>query len=130
MSNLVEHAKRELALLGEEPEMTACLVKSVEGFASYPGHSGGSAAIAREMLHTLLDFGNLAALTDDPAEWADRSEVSSSPLWQNIRNPKAMSEDGGQTYWLVGQDSRESRHAAQNPAVSAPCPAARAPSAS
>ena len=106
MSNLVEHARRELALIGEEPEMTACLIKAVEGFASFPGHSGGSLAAARDMLMRLLNFGNLAPLTSDPAEWEDRSPESGYPIWQNVRNSAAFSEDGGATYWLVDDSPR------------------------
>ena len=100
-SNLVLHARRELELLGEEPEMVACLIAAVEGFASYPGHSGGSAACAIGMLERLLRFQNLAPLTDDPAEWQDQSGISGVPVWQNHRNSEAFSDDGGKTYWLL-----------------------------
>ncbi|UKD55118.1 hypothetical protein L3Q65_45950 [Amycolatopsis sp. FU40] len=100
MSNLVEHARRELKLLGEDPVYSASLVAAVAAFASF-GHSGASAEMAREQLHTLLGFGNLTPLTDDPEDWHDHSEMSGAPLWQNRRNSACFSGDGGKTYWNV-----------------------------
>lgn len=104
MSNLVEHARRELALCGqaeEDPAYADSIVRAVEAFASYGGHSGGSAAIATQQLAALLRFENLAPLTDDPAEWQDQSAESGYPIWQNVRNPAVFSEDGGRTYYDV-----------------------------
>lgn len=100
MSNLVEHARRELDLLGEDPVYSASLVAAVAAFASF-GHSGGSAMMAREQLHKLLAFDNLAPLTDAPADWVDRSEMSGYPVWQSERNSACFSEDGGKTYFNV-----------------------------
>ncbi|WP_409186453.1 hypothetical protein F9C11_20380 [Amycolatopsis sp. VS8301801F10] len=100
MSNLVEHARRELQLIGEDPVYSASLVAAVAAFASF-GHSGGSAEMAREQLHTLLAFGNLAPLTDDPDEWHNHGEISGTPLWQNRRNSACFSNDGGKTYYSV-----------------------------
>jgi hypothetical protein len=102
---LVEHARRELELCGqtaEDPAYAESIVRAVEAFASF-GHSGGSAMMAIGQLHALLQFKNLSPLTDDPAEWADRSEVSGEPCWQNRRNCEAFSVDGGQTYWLLSE---------------------------
>lgn len=108
-SNLVQHARRELELCGqtaEDPAFSESIIRAVEGFASYPGHSGGSASVARDMLHALLAFQALSPLTDDPAEWTDRSEMSGSLWWQNVRDSRAMSHDGGKTYWLVDDESK------------------------
>jgi hypothetical protein len=105
-SNLVKHARRELELCGqttEDPEFAASLVAAVEAFASY-GHSGGSAAVGADMLYQLLRCRPLAPLTSSPHEWVDRSEASGQPWWQNLRDPRAMSHDGGHTYWWVGGD--------------------------
>lgn len=100
---LVEHARRELELVGEEPGMSACLVATVGAYASY-GHSGGSHQEALRTLMLLLDYRALTPLTADPAEWIDRSQASGTPWWQNERDSRAMSCDGGRTYWLVGDD--------------------------
>jgi hypothetical protein len=106
---LVEHARRELALRGETDQaFVDSIIAAVRGFCSYPGHSGGSMAIAVEYVHDLLRFRALAPLTNDPAEWTDQSEISGRPLWQNNRDSRAMSEDGGRTYWLVDEQSQTS----------------------
>lgn len=98
---LVQHARRELALLGEEPEeFVESIVGAVRAFCSF-GHSGGSAEAAVEYVHDLLRYRPLTSLTRDPAEWEDRSEISGTALWQNMRDPRAMSTDGGRTYWLT-----------------------------
>lgn len=106
MSNLVNHARRELTLCGqaaEDPEYADSIVKAVEAFASF-GHSGGSMSVAVEQLNALLRFQHLSPLTDAPEEWEDRSAMSSAPLWQNCRNHAAFSEDGGKTYFVLAPD--------------------------
>lgn len=101
--SLVEHARRELELCGqfkEDPGYSSSIVAAVAAFASY-GHSGGSAGIAIHQLHTLLQFRTLSPLTSDPEEWFDHSDISGAPLWQNKRDPAAMSRDGGKTWYFV-----------------------------
>lgn len=100
MSNLVEHAKRELALIGEDQEVIDWMVSVVAKYAEF-GHSGGSHSICLPRLTALLNFDNLSELTDDPAEWIDRTAESGCPFWQNSRNSRAFSEDGGKTYTFV-----------------------------
>lgn len=103
MSLLVDHARRELQLIGEEEDVINWMVAVVEKFASY-GHSGGSAEVCIPRLNQLLLFENLSALTNDPDEWIDRSvESGGHPMWQSKRNPQAFSEDGGQTYYLLSE---------------------------
>lgn len=100
---LVAHATRELERCGqsaEDPGYTASLIAAIAAFASY-GHSGGSASVAIEQLHTLLQYRTLTPLTSDPDEWEDRTEISGSPLWQNRRDPAAFSIDAGQTWHFV-----------------------------
>lgn len=109
-SNLVAHAERELRLSGqteEDPDYAASIVRAVKEFASQR-HSGGSASVAIEQLHRLLRFETLSPLTSDPDEWEDRTEMSGHPLWQNRRDSRAMSEDGGKTWWFVS-----ARHAGE-----------------
>ncbi|MER7331677.1 MULTISPECIES: hypothetical protein [unclassified Micromonospora] len=102
--SLVEHAKRELELCGqfaEDPAYAQSLVAAVAAFASY-GHSGGSAGIAIHQLTTLLQYGNLAPLTDAPDEWMHVTDADGG-LWQNRRNSEAFSTDGGKTYYLLSE---------------------------
>lgn len=103
MSNLVDHARRELELIGEEDWIVDSIVRMVEVFASM-GHSGGSAYVTRDILCRLLAFEPLAELTDDPGEWEQHPPErwdNESPIWQNRRDSKAFSHDGGKTYWTL-----------------------------
>ena len=102
--NLVDHARRELALTNEDPEVAASLIAAVEAFAAYDGHSGASHMAARNILHTLLGHGQLSPLTDSPDEWFEPADG----LWQSTRRPDAFSTDGGKTYYLV-DEPRETR---------------------
>lgn len=120
-SPLVEHARRELALIGEDEWLTDGLCKVVAAFAEM-GHSGFSAAHSTAVLEKLLRYQPLSPLSGDPAEWEDRSEMSGYPLWQNVRDSRAMSRDGGKTYTLVdeeppGSDSGQPVHTSQHKAV-------------
>jgi len=107
VTTLVEHARRELELAGqteEDPGYAAALTATVAAFASH-GHSGASAEHAIEQLTALLKYEHLSPLTSDPDEWEDQSERSGVPMWQNRRNPRAISVDRGRTYRLVDDDS-------------------------
>lgn len=103
-TNLATHARRELELSGqydEDPAYSESIIAAVEAFASYYGHSGGSAMVAREQLHRLLNWETLSPLTSDADEWMDVSEASGVPMWQSRRNPAAFSKDGGETWWVL-----------------------------
>lgn len=102
MSNLVNHAARELELAGVEEDVRPIIIKAIEAFASY-GHSGGSASVVIPMIGDLLQFRNLAPLTNNSYEWNDVSDFSGTPVWQNNRNSEAFSEDGGKTYYLLSE---------------------------
>jgi hypothetical protein len=112
MSNLVEHARRELALCGNDDDFNESIIKAVEAFASY-GHSGGSASVAIPMLNDLLQFKNLTPLTDDSSEWNivdDDMQPDGVRCWQSNRNSEAFSTDGGKTYYLLSEGGSQ-----QNP---------------
>lgn len=102
---LVDHAKRELELIGEEPETIEQYLKIIQAFADC-GHSGSSAAHMTGVLHELLQFHNLSMLTNDPDEWMHVSEAmwgKPGGVWQSNRNPEAFSNDGGRTYYLLSE---------------------------
>lgn len=106
-SNLMIHARRELELLGEEPEIVDGYLKMIQIFVDM-GHSGGSASIFIPTLNRLLWFKNLTPLTDDPDEWVHHTEeVWGEPggVWQNVRNGEAFSDDGGKTYTLLSEEA-------------------------
>lgn len=103
MSNLVEHAKRELKAINEDPKDVEGYLKVIQAFADM-GHSGGSAMVAIPIINELLQFHNLSPLTDDPEEWYFHGEDvwgSEGGVWQNKRNGEAFSHDGGKTYYLL-----------------------------
>jgi len=101
-SNLVEHARYELELIGEEPEIIEGLLRVIQAFADM-GHSGGSASVAIPMINKLLQFQPLTALTSSSEEWIEicREMSGGEELWQNRRDSRAFSNDGGRTYYLV-----------------------------
>lgn len=96
---LVEHAKRELELIGqfdEDPAFAQAIVAAVAAFSSY-GHSGGSAAVGIAMLYDLLQFKPLSAITDAADEWM----CVADHVWQNVRDSSCFSNDGGKTYYDI-----------------------------
>ena len=99
-SNLVSHARRELERIGEEPFIIERYLSVVRAFAAC-GHSGMSAAVMASVLERLLRYEPLSELTADHGEWLDVSKISGIPWWQNVRDSRAMSHDGGITYWMV-----------------------------
>lgn len=92
-SKFIVHARRELELIGEEPDTIKGYLDMIQIFADM-GHSGRSASAFIPTLNELLQFKNLAPLTDDPADWI---EVGPE-FWQNRRNSECFSTDGGKTY--------------------------------
>lgn len=113
MSNLVDHAKRELAILGytgNEPEddpnrwMYDNVIQVVEAFAG-GGHSGHSAFYALGVIQKVLNFQNVAPLTDNPDEWMNVCQyaINGEDLWQNCRNSECFSHDGGKTYYKLSE---------------------------
>jgi hypothetical protein len=105
MSNLVDHARRELMRVESDPWLIEGMLKVVQAFADM-GHSGGSASVAIPMLNELLQGHNLSPLTDDPDEWIDQTIYSATPdvsLWQNKRRSEAFSLNRGRTYYLLSE---------------------------
>lgn len=102
-SNLVKHARRELELVGEDADVIEWFLETVRAFASY-GHSGGSMEATLPILEKLLRFENLTQLTNDPDEWIHHgADVwgEDGGIWQNVRNSKMFSRDGGRSYFNV-----------------------------
>lgn len=103
-SNIVDHARRELERIGEEPDVIEWYCKTIRTFTEY-GHSGGSASVTIPVLNELLQLRNLTPLTNDPREWLHHDEGVFPPdgVWQNIRNGEAFSNDGGYSYYLLSE---------------------------
>lgn len=101
---MVDHARRELAAINEDPEHAAGIIKVVQAFSEM-GCSGGQASIAIEQISELLEFHNLSPLTDNPKEWYEHEDMIApgESLWQNTRRGEAFSHDGGKTYYLISE---------------------------
>lgn len=103
-SNFVTHARRELELIGEEPETIEGIVKVIQAYADM-GHSGGSHAILAPRIYDLLQFKTLSPLTSNPNEWnyIQKEIAGGKGIWQSQRNPEAFSHDGGRTYHILSE---------------------------
>mgnify|MGYP001213281131 CR=1 FL=1 len=104
MSDLLEHAKRELSIVFREPEdemtkkyyemMTHDVLEIVEAFAKQ-GHSGASASNAIAILSALLQYQPLAPLTGEDSEWQEvKTGRVTPPLYQNIRCSRVFKQGG------------------------------------
>jgi hypothetical protein len=105
----VVHASRELIRAGvfaSDPEFAGALLAAVCGFHSYR-HSGGSAESGIETLMRLLRRESLLPVTADPEEWAhpEAGPPDVDTWWQNRHDSRALSRDGGKTWWFA-----EGRH--------------------
>ena len=100
-SNLVQHAIRELDRIETDEDFKKSIIRAVRGFSSY-GHSGGSAGVAIQVIHDLLQQKNLSPLTDDSKEWMRHDDG----VWQNVRNGEAFSPNGGKHYYLLSEGGR------------------------
>jgi hypothetical protein len=111
MSNLTQHAKRELELAGYYKEDTLyggmlpkAVLELMEVFSNQ-GHSGMSAGITISLFSKLARFKNIAPLTGEADEWNDTGESlnKSEPngMYQNNR-VSAVFKDGvdGQAYYI------------------------------
>jgi len=99
-SELVAHARRELATIGETPELTEGYLDVIRAFEKMQ-LDGGSVSIGIAVIAGILEFQNLSPLTDNPEEWCQHDETT----WQNRRNGEAFSTDGGRTYTLLSERS-------------------------
>ena len=105
MSNLTDHAIKELTLAGlfdKDSDYDGMLGTSaldiVKLFASQ-GHSGMSASIVTDLVGKLMRFEPLTPLTYEADEWIDHGGT-----WQNKRDSKVFSDDGGKTHHRLGDD--------------------------
>ena len=105
MTNLVDHARRELAAINEDPEISKGLLKVIQAYADMKLHAETTAETI-QTLNALLEFQHLTDLTDDPEEWYQH-EMLDGTFWQNKRNGGAFSRDGGKTYYLTEEGANQ-----------------------
>lgn len=108
-NGLVNFARKELELLGEDEDTIQAYLKVVQAFSEME-HSGESAFAAVRVLHQLFQFLNLTPLTDDPYEWQYITEDvwgETGGVWQCVRNGEAFSNDGGKSYYLLSEGGND-----------------------
>jgi hypothetical protein len=112
MSNLTEHAQKELELAGmfdEDSDYDGAAGKAVmelvETFSAQ-GHSGMSAGLVLALFDKVARFQPLAPISSDPEEWnyiAD--EIDGQSIYQNRRRSTTFSRDGGKTWYDIDDSS-------------------------
>lgn len=95
-SGLIQHARSELAIVGEDEDVIEWYIRVIKEFASF-GHSGTSAEYTTRVLERLLRYQHLTPITSDPQYWREAAEG----VWQSTRNPEYFSNDGGQTFYSL-----------------------------
>lgn len=101
--SLIEHAKRELKLSHEPDDIVAWYEKMLilctkeSPFSDIPNSQ-------LRLLQRLLQRDVLSELTDNPKEWVRLN----GNVWQNTRDPKSFSYDGGKTYHTLGDGPNDS----------------------
>lgn len=106
MSNLIEHAKAELAALGytadaeEGPNkwIAENVLELIEAF-SKQGHSGCSAPFCVQLFQKLALYEPISPLTGVDDEWVQVADN----LWQNKRCSRVFKESDGRAYDIEGK---------------------------
>lgn len=118
---LIDHAVRELKLAGMYdidadygPGAIAGQVLDMIELFSAGEHSGGSHDYTLDLFTRLANFEPLSELTSEPDEWTDVSEAAGIPMWQNKRDGKAFSHDGGRTMYTLRMAVLRSEAAREN----------------
>lgn len=103
----IEFAQSELERAGmfdKDADYGGTLAKAVmdliEVFATQ-GHTGMTAPLTIELFSKLAMQIPITPLTYEKDEWEDRSDITNAPLWQNKRDSRVFSNDGGATHWSV-----------------------------
>lgn len=124
MSNLIQHAKMELGVIGlteDSPDemnqmMRKHILTMVQAFAD-EGHSGFSASYALSILTKLLDFKPLGPLTGEDSEWVHvYDEDDGSPVYQNKRcssvfkGVKGAYNINGKVFWEWFKDEETGKY--------------------
>jgi hypothetical protein len=86
------HAISELDLAMESEELREFYLKVLDVFTDFP-HNENTLYFTPEAIEKLMRFENLRQLTEHDSEWVEISEG----LWRNKRNPRAYSNDKGET---------------------------------
>ena len=109
MSNLIEHAKKEFAVLGwpgdcEMQTMVCDNVMALLKLFSSQEHSGSSAPYVLGVFKELAMFNPISPLTGDDSEWIEVGEG----MYQNNRCSEVFKDSkDDQAYWMYGKIFRD-----------------------
>lgn len=101
---LIAHAYRELDiahLFDDEADIGACVLKMIETFARADLRATGAVDLVLKTFWDLAHRRPITGLTNHPIEWQDISAQAGRPLWRNVRDNEAYSEDGGKTFYRL-----------------------------
>ena len=108
MSNLVEHAEKELKLAGlfdKDSDYDGMLGKAVLELVkvfSKQGHSGFSAQQTIKIFNIVASYKPLSPIGTTKDEWMDVSGMTlGGQTWQNTRRSSTFSRDGGKTWYDI-----------------------------
>ena len=110
MSNLTDHAKAELKMVGLTADSKDSMdrlmynnIMAVVQLFSSQGHSGFSSGFVLNMITRLLRFEPITPLTGNDDEWNDVSDLSDRKMWQNRRCSRIIKEEDGTCYDMEGK---------------------------
>lgn len=107
MSELFNHAKRELELAGlldKDSDYGGALGKAVLDLVkvfSKQGHSGFSAEVTLDLFNLVARYKPLTAIGQSADEWIDVSDECGEPMWQNKRRGTTFSRNAGKTWYDI-----------------------------
>jgi hypothetical protein len=113
MSNLVEHAEREMKLAGlydKDADYGGMIPEAVMALVrvhAEQGHSGMSHGLTMQIFNRVINFKTLTPITSNPDDWNDVAAASGKPMWQNLRQPSIFSEDGGKTWYDINDKTNK-----------------------
>lgn len=92
----LRHAQFELELGESNEDLKNFYMKMVEAFLEYP-HDEHTLYFMPNVLEKLFRHENIMGLSNHPSEW----EKISDGVWRNKRNPRAISDDEGETVTML-----------------------------
>jgi hypothetical protein len=101
--SIIESAKSEMRLAGYDVADTEVMVEILRKFLTR-WDSGGAVWAMAPVLMRLLNNQPLTPISGAGYEWIDRSEISSSPMWQNERCSSVF-KDGTGKAWDIDNPS-------------------------
>lgn len=99
--SLVSKALTELqAVYPDDPDMVMCYIEIISAFEAKSG-----VGIELDVLMALFQGHLIGTPTNNPKEWLKTDNTT----WQNLRDPRIISDDGGRTYFIISDEEPRRR---------------------